>query len=274
MTLGVTTSQLSNSPQISQISALNAIQSALFATNAHTQFDYVLFDSDDVSSTKFRVYETVFDGTKTFGKFYTHVSITSALAISVTYYQTWDVTANTGTGATAVQSWMTLDPTKTLEFISGTSDEMNITMFYQGTNHGYITRFRPLIQLDADENEACHICFLAPAIKTNNTKTIFVPLSKNLQTATSTAMNNSHIGDSSLSGPNLKSSKKTVIAGIQIYWHNATGIWDSLSEDIAAGSLSGTSFLATVSDGGKIYQSLSQNGSGTGLNGGLMIRIA
>lgn len=244
-------------PTITTLALNNAIKTA-FSSIGLNHFDEYLS-----GTTRFLVYEVVYNPGTAFGRVYNRIGITSSLVISQELFTAWNTATKTGTNSSGVVNYITLS----------SSALITINAFNGGDEYKFV---------DITQNSStCTLGVLLPQFKpdwwdTNTYPYGFTCVGTSAITAfrglTPNPYNNTGytgipLNNTILSNDNLITNQPDVIKGICIYSSSNRGIAARTSDDIGAcPSLSKTRFTEiSLSDGTK-YMILKA------ANGGLCLR--
>ncbi|MBD2495007.1 hypothetical protein [Nostoc sp. FACHB-280] len=224
---------------ITQTNLVAAIKTAMINAGFSTLYD------DYTSTNRILVYEVVNDTSKTYGKNYFVISISSALVVATQIFSTWNATTHTGTGGSAVTTFSAFATGSSISFTAfSAGDELKLVIAVQGS-------------------VVVMIGSLIPAIRPswwdlNLWNWGFYPTATTLSTWKSTSINpysNENyqfliLTSTFLATANPQTNKRDVITGLLLASSSNTGIAGKTSDDIACVCASGSSRYDTIQPNG------------------------
>ncbi|MCC5640547.1 hypothetical protein LC593_32905 [Nostoc sp. CHAB 5844] len=220
---------------ITQTNLVAAIKTAMTNAGFSTLYD------DYTSTNRILVYEVVIDASKTYGKNYFVVSISSALVIATQIFSTWNASTHTGTGGSAATTFTAFATASSISFAAfNGGDEFKLVVAVQGS-------------------VVIVIGSLVPASKPtwwdlNLWNWGFYPTATNLSTWKSPSINpysNENyqflmLTSTFLATANPQTNKRDVITGLLLASSSNTGIAGKTSDDLACVCASGSSRYDTI----------------------------
>ncbi|MCC5629083.1 hypothetical protein LC613_13765 [Nostoc sphaeroides CHAB 2801] len=246
-------------PTITQSLLFAAIKAAMTNAGFASTYDDYTSGTDLIV-----VYELVVDGSKTFGKVYLRIRLTTALVVAQQIFTAWNTTAKTGTNGSTEATYTALGAATTITFTAFNSTEFRLVVLTQGT------ALIPL-GLVVPENKqpfwdlnswaygffftTASMAVLRGVISTNN------PYANS-------DFDVSLVGNSRLTNINSQTGQPDLIKGLILLSQSNQGVGASFSEDIGIGAFSTqTRFTDAIPPGTSQIYAIIQN-----LAGGIAIR--
>lgn len=186
-----------------------------------------------VGTDQFAVWELIFDSTKTYGRAYYRIKVTSALIVTHSVGATWTDSTNTvGSVTTDLQS-ATYAANAAVKSWGFKSDELNLLSVVQGSVQQLLGYFRfPLVDAPAFDEVSFPRIFLP---STNDAGTLYctalTPYTLNY--FTTSLLNNN------MSGADTALQQRSQVGGFFLWGPSNTGVVARSSDDLAMGACTG-----------------------------------
>ena len=247
-------------PTITQSNLFAAIQAAFTNAGYASTFDNFTTGTDQCL-----VYEFVVDSTKTFGKVYLRIRVTSGLVIGQQIFSAWNSSAHTGTNGSTERTYSSFSTSSTITFTAlNGSSEYKLIAIGQGTTLFAILGIIAPVSRPGwwDLNSWCYGFYFYVLGTLRGVATALLPYP-------STDFIVALIDSSAMGTVNPQTGKPDLIQGLLLL-SSSTGIAGRTSDDFAIGCFNGQTRLATANPTGTTQQYLIISNTA----GGLGVRIA
>lgn len=244
---------------ITQATVVTALLAAFSSAGYSAPYDNYTSGTDQIL-----VYEFVYDSTKTYGKVYYKIRITSALIIVYQICSAWNTTSKVASNAPAEAALITLANTSTISFdaLNGGSEYKFVVITQLGTS-AILGIICPANKPDWwNVNTFPYGLVFNSTSLSNFTSCSLNPYSSNLYTSFFNATN--------FGLPNQQTNKRDVITEMVIISSSNRGVAGKTSSDIGMGACNGSGKFDLLTFPGSSLEYLVINNT----PGGLVIRTA
>lgn len=244
---------------ITQTTVVNRLLTAFVSAGYATTYDDYTTGTDRVL-----VYEFIYDNSKTFGKVYYKLRVTSSLNFLFQVCSAWNKTTKVATNASAEASFLTLGTTTTITF-----DALNGGLEYKFVIITQSTTSVVLGILCPDNKPTWWDVNAFPYGFAFNTNA--------LNGLTGCALNpysntnySGFFGNNGLSAVNLQTNRRDILTGIILLSNSGRGVAAKTSDDLALAAANGSAKFDRLSFPGSSQEYLIINN----VAGGLALRVA
>lgn len=241
---------------ITQSNLVAAIKSAMLSAGL------TLFDEFTSSTDNILIYEHINDSTKTYGKVYLRIKVTSSLVISQQLFSGWNASTDSGSNAGTETTYTAFATNASINFSAFNGNpEIKTVIITQNTNYVALGLLMPATRPNFWDM--------------NQWSWGFYPASVGFLTLRSSSLNPFSNDGYSLTfataaiaaGANPQTNKRDVLTGMLIYSNTNNGIAGKTSDDVAVVYGSGTSRFDTIQPTGttQIFTILNNTAGGFAL---------
>lgn len=246
-------------PTITQINLYNAIKQAF------SDAGYPAPVSDFTSGTdRVLTYAVVLDASKVYGTSFIRVRITSGLVVAQQIFATWNISNNTGTGASTELTYTAFAINAQVNFVAlNANPEFRLIAVFQGGIYFFLGFISPTNRPNWWNLDAWSYCFLP-------TGTNFALLRGTTFNPYGNTENDTSLNAGRMVVANTQTNRRDILPGVILFTQSNQGISGRTSDDLVMVAANGTTRFDIMQIPGDTKQYLLLNPA----TGGLAVRIA